>query len=68
MNMLTITDFPSVDPDFDDLEELYFDAEADCVGCGDDELELASDEQEKLYEFWCQFDERHQDKLDRRSK
>jgi hypothetical protein len=53
-----------LDLDFDDIEEVYNDAEADCVGEFGDELPLANEHEEALYKFWRQWDERHQDLLD----
>lgn len=67
INLLTVSDIPTVDPDFDDLELLYSDTDADCVGDFGEELPLASPHEQRLYDFWLQWDERHQDKLDRRS-
>ena len=68
INMMTTSDIPTVDPDFDDLELLYSDPEADCVGEFGDEVPLANDREQALHDFWTAWDERFQDKLDRRSK
>ena len=64
MNKFTITEYPAVDPDFDNLENMYSNAESDCVGEFGDELPLANEREEALYKFWRQWDERHQDLLD----
>ena len=52
INLLTVSDIPTIDPDFDDLELLY------------DDCEDASPEEQELYDSWCEYDERAQDKLD----
>lgn len=45
VNLLTLSDIPTVDPDFDDLELLY-----------NDDVEPASPEEQELYDFWASID------------
>ena len=60
INLLTVSEIPTVDPDFDDLELLYSDDEVN--------IPFASEEEERIYKLWLEWDERHQDKVTRRSK
>lgn len=62
--MIINREIPVLDLDFDDIEEVYNNAESDCVGEFGDELPLANEREEALYKFWRQWDERHQDLLD----
>lgn len=66
--MINIREIPVLDLDFDDIEELYNDPEADCVGEVLDDIPLANDREQALHDFWTAWDERFQDKLTRRSK
>lgn len=68
MNILiNINEIPVLDSDFDDLESLYSDPEADCVGdFGDENIPLATPEQERIYRLWEEYDERQADKFNRR--
>jgi len=49
ITMLTTSDIPTVDPDFDDLEMF----QPDLL---DDDTELASPEEQELYDFWDSID------------
>jgi hypothetical protein len=67
MNIITNKNIPVLDLDFDDIDEVYTTAEADCVGEFGDELPLCNEREQALYDFWVKLDKladpRFEDKL-----